>query len=174
MRRILFSAIAAALLCSQGAVACGDKFLVIGRGANYRNRYVAIHPASILLYGRNIASDGSADVRRILQRAGHRVRLAPDDDHLVAELQSTRYDFVLTPLDEVEKAENRVRSLAPNTQVLPIFYASNDEEARQAEARYQCIARGDEKRGQRTFLAVLDDAMAMRLKGQTTRCRWTQ
>ena len=174
MRRILFIAIAAALVCCQSAVACGDKFLVIGRGASYRNRYVAIHPATILLYGQRAATDGNTDVKRILQRAGHRVTFAPDEAHLLADLQSTSYDFVLTPLDDVEKTENRVRSVAPNTLVLPVFYASNDEEVRRAETQYQCIARSDEKTKQRSFLAVLDDAMAMRLKGQTTRCRWTQ
>lgn len=170
MRRALLLALAVALSSSPSALACGDKFLIIGRGAGYRSRYVAVHPATILLYGKKAAGNGDVDVRRILQRAGHRVDYEPNDDHLDAALRSKPYDFVIVPIDGVAEAEGRVNSLAAGALVVPIIYASTDEEVKQVEKQYECIAHSEEK--QRSFLAVLDDAMSMRLKGQPMHCRW--
>lgn len=170
MRRLLLLALTLALTRSPSALACGDKFLLIGRGAGYRSRYVAIHPASILLLGAKAAGNGDVDVRRILQRAGHRVDYEPDAGRLDAVLKSKPYDFVIVPLDGIGQVEGHVQSLAPGTLVVPILYASTDEDVKRVEKQYECIAHSEEK--QRTFLAVLDDAMSMRLKGIPMHCRW--
>lgn len=170
MRRLLFLALTVALSWSSSALACGDKFLIIGRGAGYRNRYVAIHPASILLLGARAAGDRDVDVRRILQRAGHRVDYEADAARLDAVMRAKAYDFVIVPLDSVSATESRVQSLAPGTLVVPIIYASTEQEMKQVAKQYECIAHSEEK--QRNFLAVLDDAMSMRLKGTPMHCRW--
>ena len=42
---------AAVLLEATGAVqACGDKFLLVGRGVAFRRAYAAVYPASIVVY----------------------------------------------------------------------------------------------------------------------------
>lgn len=174
MRRALLVIFLAVLWQGPAAVACGDKFLIIGRGASYRNRYVAVHPASILLYGEKAAGDGKVDVRRILQRAGHRVDLAADGPRMEAAIRSRKYDFVIAPLEAIDEAEGRVRSLSSDPLVVPILFASDDNQVRQAEKRFECIARPNSSASQRSFLAVLDDAMDMRLKGQIPRCRWSK
>jgi hypothetical protein len=172
MRRALLVALVAALSWTHSAIACGDKFLIIGRGAGYRGRYVAIHPATILLFGAKSAGNDDVDVRRILERAGHRVDYEPDDAKLDATLRAKTYDFVVVPLDAVSTTEKRVRSLSPDTLVVPIIYASSDAQMKEVEKRYECIARSQDK--QRSFLAVLDDAMSMRLKRQPMHCRWSE
>jgi protein-L-isoaspartate O-methyltransferase len=170
MRRLLLLALTVALSWSPSALACGDKFLIIGRGAGYRTRYVAIHPASILLLGATAAGNGDVDVRQILQRAGHRVDYEPDAGRIDTALRSKPYDFVIVPLDSVSQTESRVQSLAPGALVVPIIFASTEQEVKQVEKQYECIAHSEEK--QRNFLAVLDDAMSMRLKGTPMHCRW--
>lgn len=170
MRRALLLALGLSLVSSASAWACGDKFLIIGRGASYRGRYVAIHPAKILIYTQKAAGNREVDVKRILQRAGHRVDYAADGAQLDAAMQSKAYDFVIVPLDAVAEMERRIHPMASNTVVVPIIFASTDEEARNVEKQYECIARSGAK--QRSFLAVLDDAMGMRLKGQPMNCRW--
>lgn len=169
MGRLLLLALTVALTGGPSALAYGDKFLLIGRGAGYRGRYVAIHP--ILLLGAKAAGNGDVDVRRILQRAGHRVDHEPDAGRLDAALKSKPYDFVIVPLDGIDQVESRVQSLAPDTLVVPILYASTDEDVKRVEKQYECIAHSEDK--QRNFLAELDDAMSMRLKGTPMHCRWS-
>jgi hypothetical protein len=172
MRRALLSFLALALAYSPTLFACGDKFLLIGRGATYRGRYVAIHPATILLYTPTAAGKSDVDVRRLLQRAGHRVDYAPDQTQLDAEMRSKAYDFVVVPVEMVNETERHIQSLTSTAVVLPIIYAATDEEVQKVEKEYDCIAKS--KNTQRSFLAVLDDAMAMRLKGQAMNCNWTK
>jgi protein-L-isoaspartate O-methyltransferase len=170
MRRLLLVVLTLALSWSSQALGCGDKFLLIGRGAGYRGRYVAIHPASILLLGANAAGNGDVDVRRILQRAGHRVDYQSDPTKLDAAVKAKPYDFVIVALDRVSQTQSRVQSLAPGALVVPIIFASNDQEVKQVEKQYECIAHSEDK--QRNFLAVLDDAMSMHLKGTPMHCAW--
>ncbi len=172
MRRIVSLVFIAAMCCSTTVLACGDKFLLIGRGASYRGRYVAIHPASILLSGPRAAGSGEIDVRRILQRAGHHVDYAADDAQLQAAIRSRKYDIIVTPMDTLAAMESQVRSLSSNALVLPILFASNEKEVAQAEKQYECIAKSTAK--QRSFLGVLDDAMDIRLKGQLMSCPWNK
>lgn len=170
MRRILLVAIGLLLCCSSSVFGCGDKFLIIGRGADYRHRYVAIHPARILLFGKKAAGDADVDVKHILQRAGHKVDYVADDAQLEGTMRAASYDFVITPIESVRSVETRVHSLAPQTLVVPILFASNEQEIRNAEREYECIAKTTEK--QRSFLTVLDDAMTARLRGDRINCKW--
>jgi len=170
VRRLLWIALAA-LCCCYPAFGCGDKFLIIGRGASYRQRYVAIHPARILLFTKQAAGDEGVDVRRVLQRAGHKVDFAPDEAALDTAIHGTSYDIVITPIGVVGPAETHVHAIAPQTLVVPILYASNEKEIRDAEKQYECIAKSS--REQRSFLTVLDDAMAQRLRGDPMTCKWS-
>jgi hypothetical protein len=174
MRRLLLVVIGATLCLQPAAFACGDKFLIIGRGASYRNRYVAIHPAAILLYGEKAAGRGDVDVRRILQRAGHHVDLAADGAQLESAMRAKRYDFVIATIDAVEEATRRARAVSSDALVLPILFASNANEVTEAERQFECIAKADRAAKQRSFLAVLDDAMGIRLKGEPVHCNWAK
>jgi hypothetical protein len=173
MRGVVVVVFLAALLFSVPAEACGDKFLLVGRGASYRNRYVAIHPAKIILFGQKAAgNEVEVDVRRILRRAGHRVDFAPDGADLESLMRASGYDFIITPMEVAEKTERRVRSVSPKTMVLPILFAFNEKEALEMEGKYSCIRKSGQK--QRSFLAILDDAMTMRQKGDPPRCEWKE
>ena len=170
MRRFLWIALAA-LCCCSPAFGCGDKFLIIGRGASYRQRYVAIHPARILLFTSKATGDAGVDVRHILQRAGHKVEYAADQSALDAAIRDASYDIVITPIGIIGSAEAHVHAIAPQTLVVPILYASNEKEVSDAEKQYECIAKSSHE--QRSFLAVLDDAMAQRLRGEPMACKWS-
>jgi hypothetical protein len=93
-----------------------------------------------------------------------------DAARLDAALRSKAYDFVIVALDGIADAESHVRATASGALVVPIIYASSEEEAKQAAKQYECIANSREK--QRSFLAVLDDAMSMRLRGAPMNCHW--
>src|ERR1700730_2594592 len=83
---------------SEVVSACGDKFLLVGRGVSFQHAYAAIHPASILIVlpPKSVKSAAVRDsgLQTALKMAGHRVELVQpvrlDDTILHA-----RYDIVL-------------------------------------------------------------------------------
>src|SRR5262249_11339523 len=63
MRAVALRVFVAAMVLQQsasGVQACGDKFLLIGRGAKFRQAYAAIYPASIVLFARGQSGAGKA------------------------------------------------------------------------------------------------------------------
>jgi hypothetical protein len=85
-------------LGSQDVWACGDKFLLLGRGVRYQRAYAAIHPASILIVAppKSVKTAAVRDSRlqSALKLAGHRVDVVPAAKMRDA-LAGSRYDIVL-------------------------------------------------------------------------------
>ena len=75
--------------------ACGDKFLLIGRGATFGQVYASLYPGTIVILARDPAraSERTAVLRKALTSAGHRVSLITSDE-LTATLQRGRTDIV--------------------------------------------------------------------------------
>ena len=44
------------------ALACGDKFLMVGRGAKFQRAYASVHPGKILIFARP-STDAKAAIR---------------------------------------------------------------------------------------------------------------
>src|SRR5438094_6740049 len=76
--------------------ACGDKFLVVGRGVAYQRTYTAPRPASILIYKDANPGVSSAikdlDLQATLGMAGHKFQVVETPSALEAALQSGRFD----------------------------------------------------------------------------------
>ena len=85
-------------LGSQDVWACGDKFLLLGRGVRYQRAYAAIHPASILIVAppKSVKTAAVRDSRlqSALKMAGHRVDVVSAAKMRDA-LAGSRYDIVL-------------------------------------------------------------------------------
>ena len=74
--------------------ACGDKFIRIGREIRY-GRYVAIHPATILVYGpARSAPSRLPELPDLLKRAGHTAVVVSKPEALAAALRSGKFDLV--------------------------------------------------------------------------------
>ena len=99
-RRIRFTACVAivAFGLSGDLLACGDKFLMAGRGTRYQ-RPKSARAASILIYA-NPASGLPADfpqakIESVLKNEGHRATTVATYEQLSAILTSGRFDVVL-------------------------------------------------------------------------------
>ena len=85
MRRLIPVLItcAAVFLQDAAAQACGDKFLLLGRGVKFRRAYAAIYPALIVIYAppQRHAAKAIRDPRlqSDLKLAGHRAPGYPAD-----------------------------------------------------------------------------------------------
>ena len=85
-------------LGSQGVSACGDKFLLVGRGVRFQRAYAAIHPGSILIVlpPKSVKNAAVRDSRlqTALKMAGHRVELVAQAN-LADQIGRSRYDVIL-------------------------------------------------------------------------------
>jgi len=84
---------------SQILSACGDKFLLVGRGVRFNHAYAAVHPASILIVlpPKSVKSAAVRDARLLtaLKMAGHRVDVVEQPANLTEALGRSRHDIVL-------------------------------------------------------------------------------
>ena len=111
---------AVGLLTGADLLACGDKFLVAGRGTRYQ-RPKNFRAASVLIYA-NPTSDLQASLRKVplesaLKREGHRATKVEARDQLSATLASGRFDVVLAAGGDAAAVEELVGS-APNAPVV--------------------------------------------------------
>ncbi len=155
----------ACLLLAAGreGTACGDKFLVIGRG---RRVYSAAHPASILIY-LNPRTPLPRALRELkipaaLKAAGHRTRSVESEAQLDAALASGQYDLVLADLSDMTALEPKVGAAPSHPKLLPVIYNPTGAELAAAEREYACVMRSPSK--EQPFLAVIDDAMELRTR----------
>ena len=83
---------------SQTVSACGDKFLLVGRGVRFQRAYAAIHPASILIVlpPKSVKEAAVRDSRlqTALKMAGHRVEVVAPAN-LTDVLGRAKYDIIL-------------------------------------------------------------------------------
>jgi hypothetical protein len=96
------------------AKACGDKFLMVGRGARFQRAYASIYPGKVLIYTRPSA-DVKAAIRdprlhKALRQAGHSVSVMEDWALLEQALKTVSVDVVLVDVREAERLEPAVAS----------------------------------------------------------------
>ncbi|HET7294831.1 MAG TPA: hypothetical protein VFM88_20580 [Vicinamibacteria bacterium] len=104
-RRLAATVALVGLLGAGEAFACGDKFLVSGRGTRYQRPKTA-RAASVLIYA-NPASGlpsavGKLPLESVLKREGHRSTTAESLEQLAALLAGGRYDIVLAATSVVD------------------------------------------------------------------------
>ena len=166
MSKTLVALTLAGCLAGADVQACGDKFLVIGRGVRAQRAKGAIHHASILMY-LDPRSELPAAVRQSgletdLKLAGHKLRSVESRGELGAALAAGDYDVVLAGLPDMTVLERQIGAGARPPILLPILYDPTPEELAAAQRRYRCVMRSPGKK--QHFLALIDEAMVLRSK----------
>lgn len=169
MSKILLCLVLAggALLGAREAGACGDKFLVIGRGVRQQRAQGAVHRARVLLYqdpaGQLDAALRAQKVETHLKLAGHKLDSVESRAELSERLAAGKYDIVLAPISEMAALEQAVGGGPTKPFLLPVIYNPTGEELAQAEAEFSCVMKSPST--QKHYLAVIDEAMVLRKKG---------
>lgn len=149
-----------------GALACGDKFLVVGRTVRTQRLQGAVHRAAILMYvspgGALVQALKETGLDRQLTLAGHKLEPVKDGGALDRALATGNYDLVLADLSDMTALEPRVGAAPAHPTLLPIVYNPTGEELETAQREYRCVMRSPSTR--QGYLAVIEDAMAARLK----------
>lgn len=166
-------AIAALILVTTNANACGDKFLVVGRGLRYERAYAAEHPGSILIYRNANYEDPKAgnDLESALKKAGHKVQSVDNVTTLDAMLKSTKFDLVVINLSDAPMLEEQIINSPSKPAVLPVIYNKTGTELAAAGKQYDCILKASGKNTD--ALKVVDSAMAEKMKGNPLKCKWS-
>ena len=174
MRKVL--ALAALLLVAvpplwTAASACGDKFLLIGRGGRFNQVYAAIYPATILLYGPagRAASAAILDPKfqANLTRAGHRVEVVKDEAQVGPLLQAGRFDLVLSDVADVEPLKVKAALSSSQPTVMPVMFNPSKAEAEAIKTQYRCDLQPADRPAR--YLSTIDDEMQRRVKARAVK-----
>ena len=168
MRRVLFPLfLALAVVQSvQRADACGDKFLLVGRGVRFQHAYAAIYPARILIYADPLAR-GSEMIRdprfqAVLARAGHKVSSIATTAAFGQALKSSEIDLVL--VDWASLPGLQVADAASKPVVLPVMSKPTKAETEACRQQYNCQLKDSDRVEQ--YLNVIENTMKVRIKSQ--------
>ena len=152
------------LLCWADAQACGDKFLVVGRGVRYSRAHAAAHPTSILIYknpaSRISAAAKDAQLESNLKQAGYKVQSVENAAGLQSALKSARYDLVLADIADSPGLEKDVASEPSRPLVVPVLYEPSSAELAAAKKEYGCAMKAPSK----DYLATIEEILARKAK----------
>lgn len=172
-RALLGMAFMSATLVAGDALACGDKFLVVGRSVRAQRLRGAVHHASILMYvnptGGLEAALHETGLDRELSLAGHKVHAVVDRSQLDAALARGGYDLVLAGIADMRSLESVVGAAPARPSLLPVIYNPTGEELAAAKSEYRCVMRSPST--QQGYLAVIEEAMAQRQKRPAAQSR---
>lgn len=165
---MVFAVVAGIGVGSQIVSACGDKFLVVGRGVRFQRAYAAIHPASILIVlpPKSVKSAAVRDSRlqTELKMAGHRIEVVQQPANLTEVLGRSRHDIVLAePADA-----SAVRRLAgaggqPQPSIVTVLEDASAVDGAAAHQQPEYVLKTPQSVSQ--ILNLLDDVMKARLDG---------
>jgi hypothetical protein len=156
-----------AAIRSQDASACGDKFLLVGRGARFQRAYAAVHPASILIVlpvkSVKVAAVRDSSLATALKMAGHRVESVQQPANLGAILGRSRHDIVLAeradaPAIRIEA--ERVVQQKPS--VIAVLEDASPADVAVAQQQLDYVLNTPQRLVQ--ILNLLDDVMKARLE----------
>lgn len=158
---LVLIAVAVLLVTDSVSIACGDKFLVPGRGPQFNQAFAATQPGHILIY-RNASSTVAQsvmddDLRQTLERVGHQVKVVETAADLEKAINSGKYDIVLADVADVETMSEPTIEKAP--MMLPVVYKASWMEVSQLKEAYQIVFNAPSRVSQ--MLAVVDEAVKL-------------
>jgi hypothetical protein len=109
------------------ARACGDKFLMVGRGARFQRAYASVYPGNVLIYARS-STDPKAAIRdpqlhKALRQAGHSVSVIEDWTLLEQALRTVPVDIVLVDVAEASRLRDLVTRSPAHPDALYVAFA---------------------------------------------------
>ncbi len=151
------------------ASACGDKFVLLGRGARVaRSQF----PSSILIFSnpnsRVPAAEKEFRLEATLRAAGHKPFVAESEAEVHKAISSGKYDLVLTDVTDAPALRKEASASTSKPVVLPLLYKPTPAELTAAEKEANCMVRPSAK--SRDLLIVVDETMKSRRAGVAAVC----
>jgi hypothetical protein len=106
--------------------ACGDKFLMVGRGAKFQRAYASVHPGKVLIFARPSTAERAAirdpQLHRALRQAGHAVSVIEDWALLEQALRTVPVDVVLVDVAEATRLESAIATSSTRPDTLYVAF----------------------------------------------------
>jgi hypothetical protein len=154
----------AAVAMGADAFACGDKLVVVGRGRPQRVK--GPYVAAILVFadprGALPAALEEGNLRRDLERAGHRIRSVSTREELGSALETGTYALVFADFRTAPSIEPEVQASRSKPTVLPTLFKPTDAELHAAETQYHCVMKAPST--QKDYISTVNEALAERAK----------
>jgi hypothetical protein len=163
-QRIFLVGLVAGLGLCTGAdlLACGDKFLVAGRGTRYQRPKNA-RAASVLIYANPSsglpAAFGRLPVESVLKHQGHRSTIVATFDQLSAVLAGGRYDVVLAASSVIAAVKDLLGGGPDAPMVVALCIKGSGPEPQEARASVPCVKAPPRER---SLLEAIDKAVEQR------------
>jgi hypothetical protein len=166
-RALAVTALLALVTPAGGLLACGDKFLVPGRGARFPVPRVDRGSATVLLYARP-GSTLDENLRRLsvearLRTAGYRPTLVTSETGLAEVLRDGTWDVVVTDLADGPAILGRLPPTAAPT-VVPVAYGASRAALEQARRHYRAVLTSPTR--SQAFLQTVDRAVVARARAR--------
>jgi len=145
-------------LTAVDAQACGELMLRSLGGMRY-HAFVTRHPAQILLYSRDAASNSkrpSASDARFhdsLEKVGHKVTVVRGPDELGQALAARHYDVIVGYAEDMLAATSQIAKAAREPSLIPVLDTASNE--RQMRERFPLLVTGSFK----DLLRTIEQAM---------------
>jgi vacuolar-type H+-ATPase subunit F/Vma7 len=151
---------------SEVVSACGDKFVVVGRGVRFEQAYAAIHPGSILIVlpMKNVKSAAVRDSRLVtaLKMAGHRVEVVQQPANVANALARSRRDIILVEqADAAVLADIAMPAGQPKPSVVAVLEDPSASALTEARRQLEYVLATPAPIGR--ILNLMDDVMKARL-----------
>src|SRR5262245_28675751 len=142
--------------------ACGDKFLLVGRGVRFQRAYAAVHPANILIYARSTTAADRAirdpQFHKTLRQAGHQVSVIEDTALFQQALRVSSFDIVLADLTEAPTIDKLVVTAASHPRALYVEYPTGS--TKELASQFMCELKSGDRATR--FLDRIEDEMKAR------------
>jgi hypothetical protein len=159
----LLGLVAAGVLClGADLFACGDKFLVAGRGTRYQRPKNA-RAASVLIYADPSSGLPAAlqklPVDSLLKREGHRSTMVGTLEQLSAILAGGRFDVVLAASSVVTAVQSLLGGSPDAPVVVALCVKASGQEPQEAGKKTPCVKAPPKER---SLLEAIDKAVEQR------------
>ena len=127
---VLVVALAAGITAvSPVAHACGDKFMLAGRGPKFQRVYASVYPGKVLIYAKP-SSDRKAGIlnpqlHKVLRQAGHAVTVVEDWQQLEQAMQREVIDVLLVDANDAARVAPLLTSSRGRPEPMYVAFSKN-------------------------------------------------
>jgi hypothetical protein len=150
------------------AQACGDKFLMVGRGAKFQRAYASLYPAKVLIYARPSrdakAGANNLQLHKALRQAGHAVSIIEDWTLLEQALKTVPFDVILVDVADAPRLQPLVSSSPAHPEALYVAFPSSGRTA----GTQQLVCRLKSSDRPLKYLDEIENALKARAKSART------
>ena len=144
--------------------ACGDKFMIPGRGMTFLQAYKPTKPATVVIYAPSMAPAdilAVAKVESLLAYVGHRVTTVRDSAQLSQRLATTKPDIVLTDYSDAAALLAQAQISPNRPTIVPVMAKLTKAQADACKKQFTCQNANDKPE---QYLATIDTVMKQRAK----------